>query len=154
MDKIKTVKNKDIKASMYADFRDFLLLKRTPKKIRKHISIDAFMLREWIESKFTKDMSWENYGSYWVVDHIVPMRFFNLLDENDLSLCWNYKNLMPLLRSDNEKKNGNIYFSLFLLKAVKGKDYYYNMMYDILMSEYNDMQKYIDVYATNRNFKI
>ena len=145
---------KEIKNGMYQDFKDFLTLSRTPKKIRSYVSIDAFMLREWIENKFTKEMSWDNYGEYWVVDHIVPLRFFDLNNENDMRICWNYKNLMPLLREDNSKKNGNIYFSLVLLDSIKGKDYYYNTLYDCLMTEYNEMQKYIDVYIKNINFKL
>lgn len=145
---------KEIKNAMYQDFKDFITLSRTPKKMRSYVSIDAFMLREWVESKFTKDMSWCNYGDYWVVDHIVPLRFFNLNNENDMRICWNYKNLMPLLREDNSKKNGNIYFSLVLLDSIKGNDYYYNMLYDCLMTEYNEMQKYIDVYIENVNFKL
>ena len=151
---VKEKSKKEIKNAMYQDFKDFITLSRTPKKIRSYVSIDAFMLREWIENKFTKDMSWDNYGEYWVVDHIVPLRFFDLNNENDMRLCWNYKNLMPLLREDNSKKNGNIYFSLVLLDSIKGNDYYYNTLYDCLLTEYNEMQKYIDVYTKNINFKL
>ena len=151
---VKEKSKKEIKNAMYQDFKDFITLSRTPKKIRSYVSIDAFMLREWIENKFTKEMSWDNYGEYWVVDHIVPLRFFDLNNENDMRLCWNYKNLMPLLREDNLKKNGNIYFSLVLLDSIKGNDYYYNTLYDCLLTEYNEMQKYIDVYTKNINFEL
>jgi hypothetical protein len=57
-----------------------------------------------IESHFTPDMTWENYGTIWEIDHIKPCIRFNLVDEEQQKLCFNWKNLQPLLVYDNRSK--------------------------------------------------
>lgn len=58
-------------------------------------SVDFF--REYIESKFTKGMTWENWGLYgWHIDHIVPCASFDLSDLEQQKMCFNYSNLQPL----------------------------------------------------------
>lgn len=54
-------------------------------------------LRQYIESKFTNGMTWENHGLYgWHIDHIKPCSSFNLLDADQQKLCFHYTNLQPL----------------------------------------------------------
>ncbi len=112
--------------------------------------ISIYFIKEWLESKFTQEMSWENYGSYWVVDHLVPLRLFNLYDENELKICWNYRNLMPLLKEDNLKKEGNSFFAFELLYELKNKDYLYRVLFDRILPEVQWMCKYIDKYIENK----
>ena len=53
----------------------------------------------YLESKFTKNMSWENYGKNgWEIDHIIPKMFFIYDSPNNPSFkaCWALKNLQPL----------------------------------------------------------
>src|SRR5580765_3511668 len=100
------------------DFRRFLTFKSRGSKILKFTGNDLGGIREWIESNWLKDMNWKNYGTVWVVDHIVPFRKFDLFNEEDLQLCWHYKNLMPLLSEDNLKKQGNIFFCFELLHEL------------------------------------
>lgn len=40
-------------------------------------------------------MSWGSFGKIWQIEHIVPVSFFNLEEEADLSLCWNFINIRP-----------------------------------------------------------
>lgn len=61
-------------------------------------------LRGWIESKFTPEMTWDNYGSLWHLDHVIPLSAFILSNaEAQLKAC-HYSNLQPLLAKDNIKK--------------------------------------------------
>ena len=54
-------------------------------------------LKQYIELKFTKGMTWENHGLYgWHIDHIMPCSSFNLLDPNQQNICFHYTNLQPL----------------------------------------------------------
>ena len=52
-----------------------------------------------LESKFTKGMSWKNYGKNgWEIDHIIPKYFF-IYDSSDhpaFKACWSLSNLQPL----------------------------------------------------------
>jgi len=62
-------------------------------------------LRTHIESTFLDGMNWENYGSGWHIDHIIPCSAFNMLDENDRLACFYYKNLQALWAVDNIRKS-------------------------------------------------
>jgi hypothetical protein len=52
-----------------------------------------------LESKFTKGMTWENYGKGgWELDHIIPQYYFkfNSFDHPAFKACWDLSNLQPL----------------------------------------------------------
>lgn len=49
-----------------------------------------------IQSQFLPEMTWENHGSVWEIDHIKPCSAFNLQDVEEQRTCFNYKNLQPL----------------------------------------------------------
>lgn len=54
-------------------------------------------LKEYLELKFTKGMTWENRGiSGWHVDHIKPCSSFDLSDPEQQKICFHYTNLQPL----------------------------------------------------------
>lgn len=56
-------------------------------------------LKNHLESKFTKGMTWENYGKYgWHIDHIIPKSHFNFdsYDHPEFKKCWALSNLQPL----------------------------------------------------------
>lgn len=61
--------------------------------------------REYLETKFTPDMTWDNYGSLWHVDHIKPISLFNLSDPEEQKLAFNYINCQPLHAILNLKKS-------------------------------------------------
>lgn len=64
-------------------------------------SIDK--LKQYLENKFKKGMSWENYGD-WHIDHIKPCAKFNLKLPEEQIKCFNYINLQPLWASENCSK--------------------------------------------------
>lgn len=57
-----------------------------------------------LESQFTKGMSWENYGVYWHVDHIIPVAAFDHKDSKQVAMCWHWTNLQPLRAEENIRK--------------------------------------------------
>lgn len=64
-------------------------------------------LKTHLESKFTSEMSWGNYGIYWQIDHIEPLFKFDLSDPEQLKQACNYKNLQPLSKEDHKIKSSN-----------------------------------------------
>lgn len=56
-----------------------------------------------LQSKFNENMNWNNYGSYWEVDHIKPSSLCASFKE-----IWNLNNLQPLECYKNRSK-GNRY---------------------------------------------
>lgn len=71
-----------------------------------YIGCNIQYLREWVEYNFTEDMNWDNYGTYWSIDHIIPVCKFDLTDEHEKLQCWNWTNLMPVpIKYNSTKKH-------------------------------------------------
>ena len=62
-------------------------------------------LRDYLSTKFTEGMLWENYGE-WHIDHIIPISSANTKD--DVYRLSHYTNLQPLWKEDNLKKGNKI----------------------------------------------
>lgn len=92
-------------------------IRRTLKgtKSRRHwediVGYSIEQLKSHLEKQFDSNMTWENHGSYWEIDHVIPVRAFNFndIDHIDFKRCWALKNLQPLPKSENRKKSGKIY---------------------------------------------
>jgi len=67
-------------------------------------------LVEHIEKQFDDKMNWENYGSYWEVDHIYPQSLlpYSSLEDENFQKCWALENLQPLEKIANIKKSNKI----------------------------------------------
>ena len=66
-----------------------------------------FMLH--IESQFTNKMSWDNYGVYWDLDHIIPLsaaRVNGTYDEDLIIELSNWQNFQPLESVENQQVKG------------------------------------------------
>lgn len=60
-----------------------------------------------IEEQFTEGMTWDNYGTEWHIDHIVPVAWFKgLLHEVEWQrVVCHWTNLQPLWAEENRKKS-------------------------------------------------
>ena len=67
-------------------------------------------LKRHLEKQFTNGMTWENYGHYWHIDHIVPISAFNFEKPEDMDFkhCWALSNLQPLEANKNLRKNARL----------------------------------------------
>lgn len=91
--------------------RDGLRSQSAEKKLHidELVGCSFGFLRQWLESKFTEGMTWSNYGLYgWHIDHIIPVKEFDLTNIEQQKECFNYKNLQPLWAQDNLKKGAKI----------------------------------------------
>jgi hypothetical protein len=87
-------------------------LKRHTKggKVNKHhsaidlIGCDIEFYKQYLEQQFKHDMTWENHGTLWEIDHIKPCAAFDLTKEEEQKICFNYINTQPLYLSDNRRK--------------------------------------------------
>lgn len=63
-------------------------------------------LKSHLESQFTPEMNWDNYGTYWEIDHIIPKNLFNYESEQDeqFQICWSLMNLRPLSSRINQSR--------------------------------------------------
>ena len=81
-------------------------------------------LKKHLEKRFVEGMSWENYGKYWNIDHIIPISVFNFdcPEDIDFQRCWTLKNLRPIEAKKNFSKQAKINKSFqpsFLFKATQ-----------------------------------
>jgi len=60
-----------------------------------------------LEKLFSDEMSWENYGSYWHIDHIYPQSLlpFDSMEHPNFIKCWSLNNLQPLEALENIRKS-------------------------------------------------
>lgn len=103
--KYKQNKRKNLEFKIKENLRTYFYRTITNKSssIFKYLgNIEEF--KHHIESQFDKNMSWENYGTYWEIDHIKPIETFDFTNENEIKECWNYKNLQPLTINENRTK--------------------------------------------------
>lgn len=63
-----------------------------------------------VEALFVDGMTWDNMGKLpdgtrgWVLDHSIPLKYFDLSIEAECYEAFNYKNLQPLWNKDNMAK--------------------------------------------------
>ena len=64
-------------------------------------------LRQHIESQFTPEMNWSNYGTYWELDHITPRFkfYYESYDDEQFKQCWALSNLRPLTIKENRERD-------------------------------------------------
>jgi hypothetical protein len=72
-----------------------------------YIGCNIQYLREWFAYNFTEEMNWDNYGTYWSIDHIIPVCKFDLTNEHEKLKCWNWSNLMPVQLLKKVDKNNH-----------------------------------------------
>jgi hypothetical protein len=73
-----------------------------------YIGCNIQYLREWFEYNFKSGMNWDNYGTYWSIDHVIPVSTFDLTKEDEKYRCWNWSNMVPMTVSSNSSKRNNI----------------------------------------------
>lgn len=57
---------------------------------------------------YDSEFNYENHGDVWHIDHVIPISKFNIMDENEQLIAFNWRNTMPLLASENLSKNNKI----------------------------------------------
>jgi hypothetical protein len=112
----KTNANYRIKKSLASRLRTVMLKKTSTME---YIGCNIQYLRKWFEYNFENGMCWDNYGTYWSIDHVIPVSKFNLEIEEEKYKCWNWSNLVPVTVFKNSSKRNNIDFDQ--LAKVKEK---------------------------------
>lgn len=79
--------------------------------------------KDWLEHQFDSKMSWDNYGTYWHIDHVTPCNSFDLTNLDEQKICFHWTNCQPLEKIENIKKNDNIIPFQILMQEIKVKYY-------------------------------
>lgn len=81
-------------------------LKSAPTLTLLGCSLEQF--KDHLESQFTHEMNWSNYGAVWHIDHKEPCSSFDLSNPADQRRCFHFSNLQPLAAKQNLSKHARI----------------------------------------------
>jgi hypothetical protein len=95
------------------------------KRTQEYVGTSFEQVAEWLEFNFTSDMNWKNHGSVWDIDHVIPVCKWDLKDEKQVDVCFNWKNLSPLAsRLNRIEKRANIDKEQLTRHVSKLKEFY------------------------------
>jgi hypothetical protein len=93
-----------IKNNLRNRIRDALNGTNKSEKTMDLMGCDIEFFKIWLEFLFDENMSWENYGSYWHMDHVKPCELFDMTEEEEQKLCFHWTNIQPLEGNENKSK--------------------------------------------------
>lgn len=70
----------------------------------RNLGCTVEFFKKYIENMFHGDMTWENHGSYWHLDHIKELWEFDLEDPVQFKQAVHYTNLQPLTIPEHKEK--------------------------------------------------
>jgi len=84
--------------------------KKASRKWENLVSYTLEDLIKHLENLFDENMNWDNYGSYWWIDHKKPRSLFRYTfpEDPEFKKCWALENLQPMEKIANIKK-GNLF---------------------------------------------
>jgi hypothetical protein len=74
----------------------------------EYVGCSPQQLADSLESRFEPGMTWDNYGTAWHVDHIIPVSVYDLTDATQQRQAFHYTNLQPLWAHANMAKSDTV----------------------------------------------
>ena len=103
-------KQTDIEYRLMCNHRNYIhkCLTKFTKTSRSlvYLGCTLTIFKNWLEYQFDVDMTWDNYGTYWTVDHVLPLDLFNLDNIEHQNIAFNWKNTRPV--TDNSSKGNKL----------------------------------------------
>lgn len=100
--------DRNIKHSIYVSLK----YNKPGRKWEDLLGFTLYDLKHHLEKQFDENMSWNNFGSYWWVDKIIPTRAYSYSTYGEFKKCWSLKNLRPLQKNEVMRKSDKVYMSL------------------------------------------
>jgi hypothetical protein len=101
----------------------------------KYLKCTLMELKNFIEVQFIENMSWNNKGDIWELDHVIPISKFNLELPEHVETCFHWTNLKPIYKSENRIKSNKIFEKI--IKSHREFSFNYNKTHKL---------HYIDIY--------
>ena len=113
------------------------------KEILTLIGIDKQGFINNVNKYLLEGMTKENFGKIWGLDHIVPVDLFDINEEAEKKLCYNYQNIIPMFNNDNRLKGASVHFSLAKLETMYTNVYIQQLKEKCLNEITNRYDKYL-----------
>lgn len=98
--------SKTCKRRIQLAFKDASLHKS--ERTVEYLGCSVPYLLEWFSRCFDEKMTIHNHGTYWHMDHVIPINTLDLTDPKQVRLCFSWFNLSPLIGSENCSKHDKI----------------------------------------------
>ena len=95
----------------------------------KYVDCNEQYLKQWFEFQFNSKMNWNNYSTYWQIDHVIPCSSFDLSDFSKQKDCFSWKNIRPLNKDKNKRKHAKINQKEIVIQEMKVKHFENNMQH-------------------------
>jgi hypothetical protein len=82
-------------------------LRKKNKHTIDYLGCNCKFYMDWILNNNTH-YTFENYGTEWHIDHVIPLSKFDLNDDSEQLIAFNWRNTMPLSVKENLSKNNKI----------------------------------------------
>ena len=80
-------------------------------------------LEKWLQYQFTGNITLENYGSYWHLDHVIPCARFDLSKDEEIKRCFHWTNIQPLEATRNTSKGDRTHIMEQIMQELKIKTF-------------------------------
>ena len=104
-------KQEDVKYKLLNNHRNYIYKMLTRFKNKRgssmsYVGCTLEQLKQWLEFQFDSQMNWNNYGTLWTIDHVLPLSIFDLTEKSAQSIAFNWKNMRPC--TDNFSKGNKL----------------------------------------------
>ena len=121
-------------------------IKKGNKKYLEMLGCDWDTLRKWLELNMTDEMTWENHGTLWHIDHTMPCSIFDFGIEENVKTCFNWSNLAPMLGVENLTKSNKLDMALVAKYKEKARVFIADNKGEILTDALpTDLRNYVVV---------
>jgi len=119
-EKIKLKRKTDINFQISEILRSKIhkILKHKETSYKNIIGCDLDFFKKWIEFRFDNNMTWNNLGKYWQIDHILPINGFDFKNKTEQEICFHWTNLQPLITEENKHKSDKLYLHYYFNNIV------------------------------------
>jgi hypothetical protein len=123
--------------------RIYLSLKKKNKHTIEYLGCSTDEYLKWMLHN-NNGYSLDNQGTIWHIDHVIPLSHFDLENEDEQMIAFNWRNTMPLSVKENLSKNNKIIKSQI-------EQHYENLVDYHTKNNIELPQVYIDLFATHSN---
>lgn len=119
--------------------RIYLSLKKKNKHTIEYLGCSTDEYLKWMLHN-NNGYSLDNQGTIWHIDHVIPLSHFDLENEDEQMIAFNWRNTMPLSVKENLSKNNKIIKSQI-------EQHYENLVDYHTKNNIEIPQKYINLFA-------
>jgi hypothetical protein len=95
-------------------------------KILNFLGVPLDYFKKWITFQFDEKMNWNNHGTYWDFDHIIPCASFDFSKPENVQKCFVWYNICPLEKNKNNSKSCKIDLT-FIANIEKKKNIFISL---------------------------